>query len=746
MPNFKSVDNQYAIGAVSENFPVMTTPGCAFYEIPHTETYDGLTRFDDYRDGGELNNVNLSHLLKGVVLGTTGLSEFFPFSRMNPEDFVINTGNWIEAYPPDVVMQASPDINGSSCLFLYDQTLNESNISPGEVTYKGTLVAAPTIQICIDRCLTPPYGMTKESRQWEFSFGNGFMLQFGIGPDVYLYYNDAIIGHHYINGDESQTKWANATLLRFRISNPYGDIVIECDNFDTWTVKYVGVIPSAPYSMYTAGGLMAFNLTQASYELMGWFITDPIQLWQNYNDEDLIPATFPPNNLQPPDTIFGGTCTVSMEVYDSPTTTTKRFQVTLRGDGFHTPTVQAFQWQFPPQYAIPSENWLDFTEWVIDATIESSTESTTLSRIGPVMRQATLQVRPDMIVNGKTLWEWLGISPTGDYAIRIKTGMVYDDETFSQSSRITGSLTTNSGNFPVGGVPTKTWSIHDRWERFSRTALLWSPCVAGLTADQAISTIAQWAGVAPSQIDVIIQYPGYTFPILTEPAGDPTKLYGDWTQPTWYPKNGTNAAEFIKQIAERFGLIVAFNGEGRLEICSGLNTTYMLAFSRDPGAAMFAAVENVEEQEDRQSCINTVVVQGKDQYGRPIFSCMYDIDSLAVPGTPLYVGYPVVELIADDNLNTQAAINFACAQHYWARKAGFPTRKFPSHTNSGWLISPNQLVTLENTLANHEAAEVIRITHTAEHYPGHLHSYTIELTGEVLVIDDFGSGSGVGNG
>jgi len=725
MPNFLSVDNQYAIGAVSENFPVMTKPGFAFYEIPTRETYGGLTRFDDYRDGGIISLTQLSRANKGIILSPVASADpFYPLDRMNPADFTITAGNWMEGYPPNIIQQAGVVSTGGSCLLCYDQTVY-GGLSPCSVSYNGALVACPYIDLKIARNLMPPYGMALSAQLWQFSFGDGYRLEFSYAPDLYLYYNNAVIGHHYIQGNDSQIEFATSPLLEFRIQNFFGSLHIQGNHLhEMWKVPFVGMLPAAPYSYYSAGGIQAFNVTQAKYPTAGSVITDPIQLWQEYDDEALVAATFPPNELQPPG------CSATLDVFDSPDTTTKRFQLDLTGDGFHTPTVQAMQWQFPPSYTVPPKRWFDFTEWVIDATVELSTEQTTLSRIGPVMRQATLQVRPEIVANGMTLWEWLGFNPAGDYAIQIKTGMAYDDDTFAQSPRVTGMLTVNAGAFPVGGVPTKTWTVHDRWERLAKTALLWAPSVAGLTVDQAISTIAQWAGVAPSQI--IADSIPYT---LTEPAGDPTKLFGDWTQPTWYPHNGTNAAEFIKQIAERYGVLVAFDGAGMLEIKAGINTTSVLTFSRDAGTLPYAAVENVEEQEDRQSCINTVIVQGRDQYGRPIFAVMYDTDSLSTPGTPLYVGYPVPEIIVDENLTTQAAVNYACAQHYWARKAGYPRRSFPSHTNSGWLVLPNQIITLINSAAGHGGTEVVRITHVSEHYPGHLRSYTVTLAGEVLVTD-----------
>ncbi len=228
--------------------------------------------------------------------------------------------------------------------------------------------------------------------------------------------------------------------------------------------------------------------------------------------------------------------------------------LTLSGDGLHTPIVQAFQYAYPPIFTEPPTQWFDFTEWVRECSIECTAEQTTLSRLGPVMRQGTLQIVPNITAGGLTLAEWLsgtlagtqvqwlGLqSLMGDYAVQLKTGMAYDDGSFAQIVRLTGMLTIHENAFPVEGIPTQTWTVHDRVERFSKTALLWAPSVAGLDAATAVSTIAQWAGVAPSQIEIAA---GYTFNTLTEPAGDPTKLFGDWTQPTWYPKNGTRADEF----------------------------------------------------------------------------------------------------------------------------------------------------------------------------------------------------------
>ena len=162
---------------------------------------------------------------------------------------------------------------------------------------------------------------------------------------------------------------------------------------------------------------------------------------------------------------------------------------------------------------------------------------------------------------------------------------------------------------------------------------------------------------------------------LTEPAGDPTKLYGDYTQPTWYPRNGTKADEFIKRIAEHYGAFCAFDGSGILQIAGAVSTlTPTPVYSRDGGAVASAAVEDFTTSEDRQDCVNTVVVQGRDQYGKPLFAMMQDNDSVNTPGSALYVGYPVYQYIIDESLNTPAAVNYACYQHFINRKAGYPRR------------------------------------------------------------------------
>ena len=51
-----------------------------------------------------------------------------------------------------------------------------------------------------------------------------------------------------------------------------------------------------------------------------------------------------------------------------------------------------------------------------------------------------------------------------------------------------------------------------------------------------------------------------------------------------------------------------------------------------------------------------------------------------------------------------------------------------------------------NTAAGHGGPELVRVTHVSEHYPGHLHGYTVALTGEVLVTDTDVEEIGVGNG
>ena len=197
-------------------------------------------------------------------------------------------------------------------------------------------------------------------------------------------------------------------------------------------------------------------------------------------------------------------CAVTVSVYDSALTNpalpanTKRYCLTLTGDGQHTPICQAFQYLFFPEYATFDTNWPLFTEWVKQANISLAAESTTLSRLGPVVRQATIDVIPDVPVNGQTLWEWLGLSsgaPIGDYAVRVKVGVVYDDGSIEQVDRITGQLTVNAGGFPVGGLISKQFTVHDRWQRLHDTDLIWAPCVAGMTVANAISILRSGRGL-----------------------------------------------------------------------------------------------------------------------------------------------------------------------------------------------------------------------------------------------------------
>ncbi len=163
----------------------------------------------------------------------------------------------------------------------------------------------------------------------------------------------------------------------------------------------------------------------------------------------------------------------------------------------------------------------------------------------------------------------------------------------------------------------------------------------------------------------------------------------------------------------------------------GINLTPVFTYARDPGAMPFGAVENVQEVEDRQECVNTVLVQGRDQYGKPLYAVMQDSASVNIPGAALYVGYPVYEVIIDENLTTQAAVNYACYQHFMNRKAGYPKRTIPSHTNNAWLVIPNQVVQLINSLGN--GTENVRVTKVSEVYPGHQRSYLVTLTGEVML-------------
>lgn len=753
MPNFVSCDNEYMIGPITENFPVMTQAGFAVYEIPDTPTYDDRHRYDDYWDQHVTDgNVQFSPAVKGITLTPSNGSTMQPLlDRMNPALFTFFTNyGFVEAYPPAIIASAvdyTANANylgaGGSCLLHTLNGLDSNGQCISSLQANFNLPAVPYFKLQIVRNMMPPQGMAWEARQWQFTFGDRYTLQFG-GPDVYVYYQGQQIYRHHIADSAAETKFITSTVLRWTVENRLGNIYIACDQLEREiVVPNVGDLPAAPYGIYANAGQYAFNVTQYQFPTSGYIVTDPIQHWDSYLAADAVLAAFPPN--QP----VG--CAVNISVYDENNSSssvqtadaalintalpqnTKRYKITLSGDGYHTPICQAFQYCYYPTYApMPLTQWLEFTEWVKQGTITLSTQSTTLSRLGPVLRQATLEVLPDIVVNGQTLWQFLGLStagPLGDYAVRVKVGVVYDDGSINQIERICGQLTINAGAFPVDGVATKQFTVQDRWQRLHDTDLIWAPSVAGMSPALAISTLAQWAGIASGMINISGSLPAM---VLTEPAGDPTRLYGDYTQPTWYPRNGTKADEFIKRIAEHYGLIVAFDGSGTLQITGSVSTlTPTPVYSRDGGAVLSAAVENFATHEDRQDCVNTVVVQGRDQYGKAIFAVMQDNDSVNTPGSALYVGYPVFQYIIDESLTTPAAVNYACYQHFVNRKAGYPTRTVVSHTNDGWQRIPNELVFFENALGNGE--ESIRLTQVTTEYPGHQQSYRVTLTGEVVI-------------
>ena len=270
------------IGPIAENFPVMTRPGFAVYEIPATETYDDRRRYDDYWDQHISDgNVQFSPAVKGILLtplnGTPGVPLL---DRMNPAWFTVSAGHFMEAYPPAIICSAV-DYSGTnvmaetpSCLYMPWQTLDSQGRCVSQVTANFNLPAVPYFKFLLVRNLMPPQGMVWEALQWQLSFGGGYTLQFG-GPDVYVLSNGAQIYRHHIADYEAEVKFITATVLKWTIENRMGNLYINCDQLDKdIVVQNVGNLPAAPYGMWANSGQYAFNVTQYTFPSSGYIVTD----------------------------------------------------------------------------------------------------------------------------------------------------------------------------------------------------------------------------------------------------------------------------------------------------------------------------------------------------------------------------------------------------------------------------------------------------------------------------------------
>jgi len=679
MPTFKRTNCQYYLGDVNTNYGVLARPGFAVYEVPEQ-------RFGAYT----LEDVECSPLVHGVTLAATALQP------ATLAQFSVN--------PPDALQIWTPPNQPVAHAFAY-----RAEAVPVEISSVGALPGEPSFTFSFTRAPQPPAGMPPAEQVWRLTFAD-FTLEWGRTGFPRLYRNDVLLEERLLP-ESALRAFNSAAALAITVQNLFGDLFICCALWpEPWVVRGVGAVPSAPYGMQCSGGQFSFNLSPFTFATSGAFVTDWIEHGVAYPDTDLLVDVFPPD--QP----AGTGVAVTVAEYCG---TAKRYRVTLTGDGAHTPVVQAFQYRYHPQVAIGDRYWREITQWVTGATVTCAADPGAACRVGPTLRHAELSLVPQQRVNGKTLWEWVG-GLHGAYAFRMQVGAVYVDEHgmefTDQLDRLHGIVQIADDVQAIAAVDRLTLAVPDRWEQLSQTALLFAPSVAGMRVDAAIALIAQWAGISPTQIDAApVPY------WLCEPAGD-------YTRPTWFPPNGTRAGDFIRKIAERYGAVVEFDGAGVLVVRPGLSTDSVATYTLDEGGDPIISLERVEEREDRAACVNTVIVEGRGANGLALFAMQADAESLTLPGSLRYVGYPVIEYITDPDLTTQEAVNIACAQHFANRRAALPQRLLQSCTSELWKRVPNEVV----TLINHRGSGVERVRLLLVRTQYRPLTYTTTARGEVL--------------
>jgi hypothetical protein len=657
--------NQYYVGDIGRNFGMFTRQPFARTEIL-ADTIGTRTRFDDFVDRGAVSDVVFASGLKGAILAY----DLYPVA-MSLGSWTINSGSWAEVVPPDA------KVAGLTYLHSYDSTANlESSITG------GNLPVSPCFMFLFSRQPMTPIGMSAADQNWALEFGAGYRMEWGRGTVPTLYRGEAVVSTQHLDEGDWQT-YATAPTMAFQVRNLLGNLYITSSAWrGTWIVKGVGEIPAGNATITGNGGEFWFNLSPLVFETSGYFETDWIEHFRTFPDAALVATAYPEE---------GTGADVTIEVIET-RGTAKRYRVTLTGDGAHTPVVQAFQYRYDPTFASISALWKEITPWV---DMDSPPTETLPDDI--TARTLTLNLIPGKRVNGQTLYDFVG-PLTGTVAARYRTGVVYADVGPDVIERGQGFIEISKRTEPIDDTARLELQQVDRWDRLAKTALLWAPCCAGLRVDEAISLIAQWAGIPSS--DIIAE----TIPYYLESPED------DFSRPPWLPTNGTKAAEFIRQIADAYGVRVYFDGSGKLRIRRWGIGTAVATYSYDAGADEIEALVSVDTSGDRSQACNMIVIEGQDGDGRAIYGSMFDHASLTDDESPRYLGFPVVQYERKPDLSTQAAVNAATREMFEKRTAGDPGRQLVSESADLWRRWPGEAIDLERADDGDGQPVKVRIT------------------------------------
>ncbi len=342
-----------------------------------------------------------------------------------------------------------------------------------------------------------------------------------------------------------------------------GEAYIECS---AWNEPYriTNIAPTAANTWKIAGstGMFGFNFGLVTFPASGTFITPYLECGEEtYADGDMLYSIYGVGGYRvsiydmvtywnAPSPGVASSVYASLSIYAT-SGTKRRYQITLYGDGWHTPFVQFWQAFFDPAISEPIPTWVEVTDQVIpDSPVENHTSDTapsTLSLAFDNYDKAFYTYLTDH--SGSDLQK-------GQIAIACQTGATVETtvtttpEGGGESTAVTSTITTYHPAF-LGIVtePTDTYKLSsvqqysvnavDPLALLAETELVAFPCLLGSTVKDAITRLTMAAGIPfASVIDDSTD-------AATTYLDDPGREYNN---PPWNPCEGANALDFLREV------------------------------------------------------------------------------------------------------------------------------------------------------------------------------------------------------
>ena len=765
---------KYEIAPVTA-IPAMTRPGYAMQDIPAMQYSllngtESRTRFDDFLDGGlgggAETHCDLSEILNGIILAPPTNSTYYSPLDLQGNLIQMDLSQWTGSTGEAILTKPFGYAMNHVC------TTNNAANHATAFTSTFMLPPEPTIILNMTRYALPPDGMNPNDQKWTLTFGGGYTLVIQREVSAKLYAppvgsNPPVQIAQRPLGEVKNSAYSTDCQLQFVIYNFMGNLYIFSKAFGgCWTVKLTEpqtagalagrriatYLPAATVGFASTGGVTAFHICAATYATSGNIITDwtpiymgdvtyPSPVYDATNHPEGVEFTAWPMPANAAVTPTGWTSplygqSVQMQVYAvqdagaSPTgIPRKQYQVTLTGDGYHTPLVQVWQPMWRPLFADATGSWIDISPWV---ELKSVTETKTVQ-----MSPNTLALT---IIPNDDLWGLLtdaGMENLtdmqdleGNYAFRYSFGYRYlnDDQTTTDDivTRMTGYLDGLVRDNQVGAIHRLQLTVKDQWEILGKGALEYPPCIAGKPADEGIALIVSWKGIAPANINM---QGTFTTP-LDKPEPD-----GDYSgTPPWLPGINQHAAEFIRTVCDTYLGYCYFDGDGIFQIknrVNGLPDAYSYIYSAYKGSDGSVIVPEAQSitadpfTEDRSGMVNAIQTRGLGIDGRPVVAYLADNDSINTPNSPRYLGYVALEIQDRQDLRSQERTTLACKNSFNWRNGGF--RKVCLHTQTAdfWRLWPNNWFQFIDAANNTYTLYLIELTTK----PDNIH-LVCEMTGE----------------